>query len=104
MVQLMTDIEKALNDGKAPWKNIEYRTKDFWIFGLEDTSTHLLFVPTQTNADCLAACWRAAYQWGYQGLESNTWTGFQVWQNVGSSDPDGTYPAVHMQSHRVDAG
>ena len=45
----MNDLEKALDEKRAPWTDIEYRTKEFWVFrdAYPVAPGHLLFVPTQ---------------------------------------------------------
>ena len=101
---MTTDLEKALDNGVAPWKNIEYRTKQFWIFqdGFPVSEGHLLFVPTHTNSECLEACYRAAYKWGYDGVELGRWDGFNIGQNVGTSAGQTVmYPHVHMIPRRT---
>ena len=100
----MTDLEKALNDGVAPWKEIEHRTKHFWIFrdGFPVSEGHLLFVPTYQNSECLQACFSAAYKWGYDGVELDRWQGFNIGQNVGvTAGQTVMYPHVHMIPRRT---
>lgn len=99
----MTDLERALNNGLAPWKEIEHRTKNFWIFrdGYPVSEGHLLFVPTYENAECLDACYRGAYKWGYDGIELDRWNGFNIGQNVGvAAGQTVMYPHVHMIPRR----
>lgn len=99
----MTDLEKALNNGVAPWKEIEYRTKHFWIFrdGFPVSEGHLLFVPTYQNSECLEACYRAAYKWGHDGIELERWDAFNIGQNVGvAAGQTVMYPHVHMIPRR----
>lgn len=100
----MNDLERALNNGLAPWKTIEFRTQKFWVFrdGFPVTPGHLLFVPTTSNSDCLGACYQAAYQWGYNGIELERWDGFNVGQNVGTAAGQTVmYPHVHMIPRRT---
>jgi len=99
----MTDLEKALDENKAPWKEIEFRSKDFWIFrdAYPVTEGHLLFVPTQEKSDNLWACYRAAYKWGYDGVEKERWDAFNIGQNVGEAAGQTVmYPHVHMIPRR----
>lgn len=99
----MTDLEKALNNGVAPWKEIEYRTKLFWIFrdGFPVSEGHLLFVPTYQTSECLEACFSAAYKWGYDGIQLERWEGFNIGQNVGATAGQTVmYPHVHMIPRR----
>lgn len=100
---MITEIERALNDGIAPWKEIEHRTKDFWVFkdGFPVTEGHLLFVPTLETWDCLAACYKAAYDFGYEGVRMGRWDAFNVGQNVGEAAGQTVmYPHVHMIPRR----
>ena len=101
---MITEIERALNDGIAPWKEIEYRTKDFWVFkdGFPVTEGHLLFVPTNETWDCLSACYKAAYDFGYEGVRMGRWDAFNVGQNVGEAAGQTVmYPHVHMIPRRI---
>jgi hypothetical protein len=96
---MITDIERALNDGRAPWKEIEYRCKDFWIFRDQTapSENYLCFVPTFERMDCLLACYKAAYQWGYNGVQDEKWQGFNIIQSVGdSAGQKNYYPHIHM--------
>ena len=72
---MITDLEKALNDKRAPWTEIEYRTKDFWVFrdAYPVAQGHLLFVPTQEQSHNLWECYKAAYKFGYDGVEAERW-------------------------------
>lgn len=99
----MNDLEKALNEKRAPWTNIEYRTKDFWVFrdAYPVTEGHLLFVPTKIEGNNLWECFKAAYKFGYEGVSSEKWDAFNIGQNVG--EPAGQtvmYPHVHMIPRR----
>ena len=92
---MATDIEKALDNGTAPWKEIDYRTKTFWVF--RDPTiiieNYLCFVPAQRTMECLFEAYKAAYKWGYDGIESEKWPGFNIIQSVGI---DSLYPHIHM--------
>jgi hypothetical protein len=100
---MITDIEKALNDGSAPWKEIEYRTNTFWVFKEtgEPPDGYLCFVPTYKTVDCLVGAYRAAYKWGWEGMESGKWSGFNIVQSVGdAAGQAGKYPHIHMVPRR----
>ena len=102
---MSTNLEKALINGIAPWKEIEYRCEEFWIFcdGFPVTKGHLLFVPTQESHVNLMACYKAAYQWGINGITDDKWEGFNVGQNVGiTAGQTVMYPHVHMIPRRTD--
>jgi diadenosine tetraphosphate (Ap4A) HIT family hydrolase len=101
---MATDLETALANKLAPWTEIEYRCKDFWIFkdAYPVTDGHLLFVPTSLNPLSLYACFQSAYKWGYDGVESEKWTGFNIGQNVGEAAGQTVmYPHVHMIPRRT---
>jgi diadenosine tetraphosphate (Ap4A) HIT family hydrolase len=100
---MTTDLEKALANKVAPWTEIEFRCKDFWIFrdAYPVTDGHLLFVPTMENSQCLYACFSSAYKWGYDGVASEKWDGFNIGQNCGESAGQTVmYPHVHMIPRR----
>lgn len=100
---MITDIERALDDGRAPWKEIEYRCKDFWIFRDQDPPTegYLCFVPSYETMDCLFAAYRAAYKWGYEGMQDGKWQGFNIIQSVGrEAGQTIPYPYIHMVPRR----
>ena len=99
----MTDLEKALNEKTAPWTEIEYRTRQFWVFrdAYPVTQGHLLFVPTSQTADALFECYRGAYKFGYEGVQNGHWEGFNIGQNIGEvAGQTVTYPHVHMIPRR----
>jgi diadenosine tetraphosphate (Ap4A) HIT family hydrolase len=100
---MKTDLELALDNKLAPWKEIEYRCKDFWIFrdAYPVTDGHLLFVPTMENSQCLYACFQGAYKFGYDGVASEKWDAFNIGQNVGESAGQTVmYPHIHMIPRR----
>ena len=99
----MTDLEKALNDKRAPWTTIEYRTKEYWVFSdaYPVTEGHLLFVPTEEKFDNIMQCYRAAYKFGYDGVASDRWDAFNIGQNCGlESGQTVMYPHIHMIPRR----
>jgi diadenosine tetraphosphate (Ap4A) HIT family hydrolase len=100
---MKTDLELALGNKLAPWTEIEYRCKDFWIFrdAYPVTDGHLLFVPTMENSQCLYACFQGAYKFGYDGVASEKWDAFNIGQNVGESAGQTVmYPHIHMIPRR----
>jgi diadenosine tetraphosphate (Ap4A) HIT family hydrolase len=99
----MTDLEKALDEKRAPWTAIEYRTKDFWAFrdAYAVTEGHLLFVPTYEKFDNIIECYKAAYKFGYEGVVSEKWDAFNVGQNCGEEAGQTVmYPHIHMIPRR----
>lgn len=100
---MITDLERALNEKRAPWTEIEFRSRDFWIFcdKYPVTEGHLLFVPTQEKFDNIMECYKAAYKFGYDGVASEKWDGFNVGQNCGESAGQTVmYPHIHMIPRR----
>ncbi len=101
---MISDIERALSDGTAPWKEIEYRTEKFWVFrdAYPVTQGHLLFVPTKVCQDNLWECYKAAYKFGYEGVEIGRWHAFNIGQNVGEAAGQTImYPHIHMIPRRT---
>jgi diadenosine tetraphosphate (Ap4A) HIT family hydrolase len=100
----MTELEKALENKLAPWTEIEYRTNTFWVFkdAYPVTEGHLLFVPTYKKSENLYDCFKAAYKFGYDGVESEKWQGFNIGQNIGEvAGQTVMYPHVHMIPRRT---
>lgn len=101
---MQNDLTKALDEKTVPWTEIEYRTKDFWVFrdAFPVTEGHLLFVPTTLQSVSLWECYKAAYKFGFDGVESEKWQGFNVGQNVGEAAGQTImYPHVHMIPRRT---
>lgn len=101
---MQNDLTKALDEKLAPWTEIEYRTKDFWVFrdAYPVTQGHLLFVPTSLEGPSLWECYKAAYKFGFEGIESEKWDAFNVGQNVGKAAGQTImYPHVHMIPRRI---
>jgi diadenosine tetraphosphate (Ap4A) HIT family hydrolase len=99
----MNELEKALSNNIAPWTEIEYRAKDFWVFKdkYPVTEGHLLFVPTSLEGPRLWECYKAAYKFGFDGIQSEKWDAFNVGQNVGEAAGQTVmYPHVHMIPRR----
>ena len=100
---MLTELERALSSKLAPWTEIEYRTPEYWVFKdrYAVTEGHLLFVPTYQKPDNLYACYKAAYKFGYDGVESERWDAFNIGQNVGEAAGQTVmYPHVHMIPRR----
>jgi len=100
----MTDLERALEDGTIPWREIEYRTRQFWVFkdAYPVTQGHLLFVPTSQTSDALFECYRGAYRFGYEGVQNEKWDAFNIGQNCGEAAGQTImYPHVHLIPRRA---
>lgn len=101
---MTTDLERALNEKRAPWTDIEYRTKDYWVFrdAYPVTEGHLLFVPTQEKFDNIVECFKAAHKFGHNGIESEYWDAYNVGQNCGEAAGQTVmYPHIHMIPRRI---
>lgn len=103
VLEMITDLERALNERRAPWTEIEYRTKEFWVFrdAYPVSEGHLLFVPTQERFDNIIECVKAAYKFGYDGVISEKWDAFNIGQNCGEAAGQTVmYPHIHMIPRR----
>ena len=99
----MNELERALDTKMAPWTNIEFRTREFWVFAdaYPVTDGHLLFVPTEQTFENIMACYKAAYKFGAEGIVDKKWDGFNVGQNCGESAGQTVmYPHIHMIPRR----
>jgi len=95
----MSRLEQAITDNFVPWRNIEHRTKHYWVFTDKSpiTEGHLLFVPTEETAENLWQCYQAAYKFGFNGVERQQWEAFSIEQKVGEAAGQTVmYPHVHM--------
>ena len=77
---MSTNLEEALNEQILPWTEIEFRTKAYWVFRCD---RDLLFVPTEKTTQHLWDCYRAAYTFGYNGIDTDKWKNFTITQTVG---------------------
>lgn len=95
----MSKLEQSITNNLVPWREIEYRTKHYWVFK-DDTfgvAGHLLFVPTEEASENLWKCYEAAYQFGFNGVQAEKWDAFIIQQNVGKAAGQTVmYPHVHM--------
>lgn len=100
---MISDLERAINKGIVPWKELEFRTLNYWVFkdGYPVTEGHLLFVPTNEIQESIFQCFQAAYEYGIQGIFEGKWEGFNIGQNVGEvAGQTIKYPHVHLIPRR----
>lgn len=100
---MITDLERAMNSGVAPWSELEYKNEFFWVFldKYPVTEGHMLFVPVFDKKDYIIKCYEAAYNVGLDGVENGIWDGFNVGQNIGESAGQTVmFPHVHMIPRR----
>jgi len=99
----MDTLEKAKEDGRAPWRNeeIELTTKEFVVFrdGFPVTEGHTLVVPKENTVENINKCFRFAMEMGNQNVSSETTdiTGYNIGINIGKSAGQSCmYPHVHL--------
>jgi|TARA_B110000259_G_scaffold163386_1_gene188682 ATP adenylyltransferase len=98
---MLDTLEKALQDGRAPWTTVYLDTRDFTVF--EDaypvTEGHLLIVPKVNDQDSAEKCFRFATAMGTQNVDTanNNITGYNIGLNIGTSAGQTVmYPHVHL--------
>ena len=87
-----------------PWKDVLIDTRDFTVFKdkYPVTEGHILFVPKTQTWEDLAKCYKAAYAWGYDWVDKDYCTGYNIGQNVGASaGQTNMWPHVHLIPRRV---
>lgn len=93
-------LEKAREEGRAPWTEVEVDTRDFTVFKdkYPVTDGHLLIVPKTNNQEELMKCFKFAVSVGNQNVEaSNNITGYNIGLNIGASAGQTCmYPHVHL--------
>ena len=88
---------------EVPWRDIVVETRDYVVFkdGYPVTDGHILFVPREQDWDSLAKCYKAAYAWGYDWVQSKYCDAFNIGQNVGKSAGQTVeWPHVHLIPRR----
>jgi diadenosine tetraphosphate (Ap4A) HIT family hydrolase len=98
----MTDtLEKAQQEGRAPWTNVTINTKEFVVY--EDifpvTEGHTLIVPRENTIENINKCFNFAMTMGSDNVrsEKTSITGFNVGINMGASAGQTCmYPHVHL--------
>lgn len=95
----MNDLDRAIQDGIAPWTEIEGQTEYYVIYRdkFPVTPGHLLFVPKYNQSDCVLRCFMAAFTEGELLKKTRHCDGFNVGINVGESAGQTVmYPHVHL--------
>jgi len=94
-------LEKAQQEGRAPWTNVTINTRNFVVY--EDaypvTPGHTLIVPKENTHEALLDCFKFALAMGEQNVESDNTniTGYNVGLNIGTSAGQTCmYPHVHL--------
>lgn len=94
-------LEKAQEEGRAPWTEVEIDTRDFVVYRdiYPVTEGHTLIVPKQATQEDISRCMKFAVAMGQQNVESlgNNITGYNVGINMGkSAGQTCMYPHVHL--------
>ena len=101
MLVSIDTLEKAQQDGRAPWTDVEINTRDFVVYNdkFPVTEGHTLVVPKQATMDDIERCIKFAMSIGQQNVASlsNNITGYNVGINMGeSAGQTCMYPHVHL--------
>lgn len=94
-------LERAQQEGRAPWTDVELDTRDFVIYRdkYPVTDGHTLIVPKQATQEDINKCFKFALAMGQQNVESsaNNITGYNIGINMGeSAGQTCMYPHVHL--------
>jgi len=94
-------LEKAQQEGRAPWTNVTYNTRDYVVY--EDiypvTLGHTLVVPKENTHENILKCFKFAMEMGQMNVDADTnpITGFNIGINMGASAGQTCmYPHVHL--------
>jgi len=93
-------LEKAQQEGRAPWTDIELNTKDFVVYKdkYPVTEGHMLIVPKVNTLEDLTKCFHFAVQLGNDNfVAENAISGFNIGLNIGeSAGQTCMYPHLHV--------
>ena len=94
-------LEKAQQEGRAPWTDVQVDTRDFVVYSdkYPVTEGHTLIVPKTNSQEELMKCFKFAMTMGVQNVESENTniTGFNIGLNIGvSAGQTCMYPHVHL--------
>jgi ATP adenylyltransferase len=94
-------LQKAQQEGRAPWTNVEIDTREFVVYSdaYPVTAGHTLVVPKESTQEAIMKCFKFALEMGNQNVASaNTnITGFNIGLNIGTSAGQTCmYPHVHL--------
>ena len=97
----MDTLEKAQQEGRAPWTNVELDTRDFVVYNdiYPVTDGHTLIVPRKNTIENINKCFNFAMTMGSDNVrsEKTNITGFNVGINMGASAGQTCmYPHVHL--------
>lgn len=92
-----------MNFSEIPWTDVLIDCKEFTVFkdGFPVTEGHVLFVPKVEDWEHLAKCYKAAYAWGYDWVQSGYCDAYNIGQNIGTEAGQTVmYPHVHLIPRR----
>ena len=94
-------LEKARQEGRAPWTDVQIDTRDFVVFSdkYPVTEGHTLVVPKTNTQEELLKCFKFAISMSNDNVASsnNNITGFNIGLNIGTSAGQTCmYPHVHL--------
>ena len=87
----------------GPWTDVVIETKDYIVYkdGFPVTEGHVLFVPKSEDWEHLSKCYKAAYAWGYDWVQSGYCDAYNIGQNCGKEAGQTVeYPHVHLIPRR----
>ena len=87
----------------GPWTDVVLDTRDYVVYkdGFPVTEGHVLFVPKEQDWEHLSKCYKAAYAWGYDWVQSGYCDAYNIGQNCGSAAGQTVdYPHVHLIPRR----
>ena len=87
----------------TPWNDIVIDTRDYTVYkdAYPVTEGHILFVPKEQDWSNLEKCYKAAYGWGYDWVQSGYCDASNLGQNVGEQAGQTVmYPHVHLIPRR----
>ena len=98
---MIDTLEKAQQEGRAPWTEVEIDTREFVVYNdiFPVTQGHTLVVPKQNTEENILKCFNFALTMGNQNVktDSNNITGYNIGINMGkSAGQTCMYPHVHL--------
>ena len=97
----MDTLEEAQAEGRAPWTEVTFDTRDFVVFKdkYPVTDGHLLIVPKKATQENILKCFNFAVTMGHDNVvsEKTDISGYNMGINIGESAGQTVmYPHVHL--------
>ena len=101
MEYMIDTLEKAQQEGRAPWTEVAYDTRQFVVYNdiYPVTEGHTLVVPKENTEENILKCFNFALSMGNDNIrsEKNNITGYNIGINMGeSAGQTCMYPHVHL--------